>query len=48
MPKKAAREDVHVMFFAAKLSLIVVGAFVFALGSDVYDAVRAIERIYGS
>jgi hypothetical protein len=48
MSKKEVREDVYAMFFAAKVYVIFVGAFIFALGSDVYDAVVAIEKMYGS
>lgn len=48
MPKKTVREDVYALFFVAKLSAIIVGAFIFAIGSDISDAVEAIEKMYGS
>ncbi|MFZ1654380.1 MAG: hypothetical protein WBO92_01230 [Candidatus Moraniibacteriota bacterium] len=47
MSKKTVREDVYALFFAAKLSVVVVGAFIFAFGLDIYDMVQAIEQMYG-
>ncbi|QQR78710.1 MAG: hypothetical protein IPJ68_00265 [Candidatus Moraniibacteriota bacterium] len=48
MSKKPVREDVYMLFFAAKLYVIVVGAFIFAVGLDIYHTVEAIEKMYGS
>ena len=48
MPKEEVRPDTHAWFFAAKVYVIVAGAFIFALGADVYDAIQAIEKMYGS
>ncbi|MGB4834028.1 MAG: hypothetical protein WBP40_03300 [Candidatus Moraniibacteriota bacterium] len=47
MSKKEVREDVYALFFAAKLSVIVVGAFVIAIGLDIYHAAQAIGKTYG-
>lgn len=47
MPKEDVRPDTHAWFFAAKLYVIFVGAVVFAIGSDIYDAVQAFQRTYG-
>ena len=46
MSKKEVREDVYALFFAAKLS-VVVGAFVIAIGLDIYHAAQAIGKTYG-
>jgi hypothetical protein len=47
MAKKEVREDVYAMFFAAKVSIMVVGAFVIAIGLDVYHAALVIGATYG-
>lgn len=47
MPKKEVRPDTHAWFFAAKLYVAVVAAFVFAIGFDVYHAAIAIGKTYG-
>lgn len=48
MPKKEVREDTYAWVFAAKVYVIVVGAFVFALGFDIYDAVQSVSSLYAS
>lgn len=47
MSKKDVREDTHAWFFAAKLYVIFVGAVVFAISSDIYDAFQAFQQTYG-
>ncbi len=47
MSKKVVREDTRAWIFAAHLYVIVVGAFVLALGSDIYRAAVAIDAVYG-
>lgn len=47
MPDKQVREDTRAWIFAAHLYVIVVGAFVFAIGSDIRHAIQAIEKTYG-
>lgn len=48
MSKEVVRPDTHAWFFAAKIYAIFIGAIIFAVGSDVYDAVQAIGKMYGS
>lgn len=47
MPKQKVRPDTHAWIFAAHIYVIFVGAVIFALGSDIYHAVEAIEKTYG-
>ena len=47
MAKKEVREDVYAMFFAAKVYVMVVGAFVIAIGMDIYHAAVAFGATYG-
>ena len=47
MASKDVRPDTHAWFFAAKIYVIFVGAIIFAVGSDIYDAVIAIGKMYG-
>ena len=47
MAKEDVRPDTQAWFFAAKIYVIFVGAIIFAVGSDIYDAVIAIGKMYG-
>lgn len=47
MSKNEVRPDTHAWFFAAKIYMIFVGAIVFAVGSDLYDAFQALQKTYG-
>jgi hypothetical protein len=47
MPKSEVREDTRAFILAAHLYVIVVGAFVFAIGSDIGDAAQLIRKTYG-
>lgn len=46
MPKQEIREDTHAWIFAAHLYVLVVGAFVFAIGLDIREAIRLIGQTY--
>ncbi|MFA9262181.1 MAG: hypothetical protein ACEQSB_02365 [Undibacterium sp.] len=46
MPKKEVREDTYALVLAAKLYALFIGAFVIALGSDLYHAAQSVSQLY--
>ncbi len=47
MAEKEVREDTRAWVLAAHLYVFVVGAFIFAVGSDIRHAVQLIGKAYG-